>query len=120
MPCRSLTLLRRINAYVSHTFTIILGTACNQSITATDAVNHFTATTNSVTVAGPGLFSKFVDSILGGNTFAAGTAFQLTVQATDAFGNAVSRYSGPGSVTTTTSPGDPKSSFPIAGPLRNQ
>jgi N-acetylneuraminic acid mutarotase len=101
----------------AHTFTVALQTAGNQTITVTDAANQFTATTNPITVNVP--FSKYVVDLPGGNTIVAGTFFAFTVQATDQFGNPVTNYSGPTSITATTTPADSQSNMPIAGTLNS-
>ncbi len=64
-----------------------------------------------------GPFSKFVVNVLGGNSVIAGGNFLYTVQATDAFGNPVSSYSGATTVTTTPNPAEPQSIFPNPGTL---
>ncbi len=66
----------------------------------------------------PGPFSKFVDTLNGGNTVVAGASFLFVVQASDQYGNAVSTYSGPASVTTSVSPIDPLGNFPVTGSLQ--
>jgi hypothetical protein len=102
-----------------HTFTVALASAGSQTITATDqATSALTATTGPITV-NPGPFSKFLVGVVGGNSIVAGAPFQVTVQAADAFGNAITNYSGPSSVSTAASPADPQGGFPIAGTLNN-
>src|SRR5207302_869547 len=101
----------------SHAFMVTLETSGKKTITITDQANpSFTATSGQITVlANP--FSKFAVSVLGGNTVVAGSPFLFTVQATDQFGNPVTTYSGPTSITTTISPLDPLSNFPLNGML---
>jgi hypothetical protein len=103
----------------SHHFTIVFATAGAQTITATDQANNtLTGTTLPITVlAGP--FSSYAVAVVGGKTFVAGSSFQFTVQATDQFGNAVTSYSGPASVTITATPPDPQSNLPITGALNS-
>ena len=66
-----------------------------------------TTAVSSSGVIDVGPFSQYVITILGSNTIVAGNSFIVTVQAADSFGNSVSSYSGPGSVTITTNPADP-------------
>ena len=101
-----------------HTFTITLPSAGNQTITATDSADTLAATTGSITVD-PGPFSKYVVAVQGGNTVTAGSPFLFSVQAVDTYGNPLSSYNGPGSVTTTVSPADPLGNFPVSGTLQN-
>ncbi len=106
----------------SHNFTILLGTATNpptipnQTVTVTDQANtSLTATTSPVAVF-PGAFNKFVDTVKDASTqqptttVTSGSTFIFTVQATDAFGNAITNYptNAPTTVSTTTNPVDPK------------
>ncbi len=80
--------------------------------------NYTVATVNNTTGAitvGP--TSKYVVSIVGSTTITAGEAFLFTVQATDAFGNAVTSYNGPITLTTTSSPVDLLGNFPLTGPI---
>jgi hypothetical protein len=94
----------------THIFTVTLQNAGNQTITVTDQANNsLTATTSPITVnGGP---AKFLVSIPNGNTIVAGNPFLVTVQAVDASGNPVANYTGPTSVTFSSSPPDPKSNF---------
>jgi N-acetylneuraminic acid mutarotase len=100
-----------------HTFTVVLGTAGAQTITATDqATSSLKATTSPITVnAGP--FSKFVVSVPSSDTVIAGTPFLVTTQAADAFGNPVTSYSGPITVTIAASPPDPQANGPATSTL---
>jgi N-acetylneuraminic acid mutarotase len=102
-----------------HTFTVMLGTAGSQTISVTDQANNsLIATTSPITVsAGP--FSQFAVSVPGGNTFPAGSPFLVTAQASDAFGNPVTNYSGPSTVIVSASSPDPQSNLPITGTLNN-
>jgi N-acetylneuraminic acid mutarotase len=96
-----------------HTFTVALAAPGSQTITVTNQVaNSLTVTTSPITVnAGP--FSQFVVSAPAGATIPAGSPFLVTAQAADSFGNPVTNYSGPTSVTVSASPPDPQSQFPI-------
>ena len=89
------------------------------TVTDGNSGNNYSVTlvNNAAGVINPGPFSKFVDTILGGNTITAGTHFIFTVQAVDSYGNPVSSYSGPTSVTTTPGQADPLSEFPVSGTL---
>jgi hypothetical protein len=82
----------------------ILGTITRGTATGTITVNA-------------GTFSKFVVRLPGGNTLVAGKPFLLTAQAADSFGNPITSYSGPASVTVSASPADPQGNFPITGTL---
>jgi hypothetical protein len=72
----------------------------------------------SVTVnpAGTGVFSQYLVNVVGSSTVHAGNSFLVAVQAADSFGNAVTTYSGPAtvtaSITPTLSPGG-HSNFPV-------
>ena len=103
----------------AHTFKVMLESAGSQTITVTDQANNsLTATTNPIMVsAGP--FSAFAVSVPGGNTIVAGNPFLFTAQAADSFGNPVTSYSGPTSVTASASPPDPQSNFPITETLNS-
>jgi uncharacterized delta-60 repeat protein len=102
----------------SHIFTVVLGTAGNQTITVTDQANNtLTATTSPITVtAGP--FNQFMVSPVS-NTITAGSPLLITAQAADAFGNPLASYSGPTSLAVSASPPDPQSNFPITGTLNS-
>jgi N-acetylneuraminic acid mutarotase len=101
----------------AHSFTVLLASAGTQTITAADQVNNtLTATTSPITVKA-GTFSQFVVNAPAGTTITAGGPFLFTVQAADSFGNPVTSYSGPSSVTIAASPADPQSNFPINGTL---
>jgi hypothetical protein len=102
-----------------HTFTVMLGTAGSQTITVADQANNgITATSSPITVqAGP--FSQFVLTAPAGSAITAGSPFLVTMQAADSFGNPVTSYSGPSSVTVTASPPDPQGNFPITGTLNS-
>jgi autotransporter-associated beta strand protein len=97
-----------------HTFTATLKTAGSQTVTATDSVtSSINGTTNAVLV-NAGAFSKYVVALATGSTVTAGNPFTFTVQAADQFGNAVSGYTGPGTVTVGVSPSDPQGSVPTS------
>jgi N-acetylneuraminic acid mutarotase len=101
----------------SHTFVVTLPTAGTQAITVTDqASSYLTATTNPITVL-LGVPDRFVVNVSGGNTLQAGVPFVFTAQAIDQFGKPVTSYTGPISVTATTTPNDPQGSFPLTGEL---
>jgi N-acetylneuraminic acid mutarotase len=102
----------------THTFTVVLATAGNQTIAATDAVNHFNASTSTIAVT-PGAFAKFAVSVLNSSTLVAGDSFLVTAQAVDQFGNAVTSYSGPTSITLAATPADPQGNFPITATLNS-
>src|SRR5207244_1711776 len=99
----------------SHTFTVAFQTAGAQTVTVTDGATHFAATTSPINVAVT--FSKFTVNLLGGNSLVAGNSLLFSVQAADQFGNPVTTYTGPGSVTITSTPADPLGNLPITGAL---
>jgi N-acetylneuraminic acid mutarotase len=102
----------------THIFTLTLATAGSQTITATDAANHLTTTTSPIVVT-PGPFAGFSVSLPGGTAVTAGNSFLITAQASDAFGNAVTSYDGPTSITATATPADPQSNLPLSGTLNS-
>ncbi len=103
----------------AHSFTLALNAAGIQAITVADQANKtLTAATAPITVNTAPL-SKFVVSTVGGNSFSAGTAFIVTVQAADAFGNPVSNYAGPTTIPITLTPTDPLAVIPSAVTLHN-
>jgi hypothetical protein len=59
-----------------------------------------------------GPFSKFVVTAQADNSVVAGNPVVFTVQATDAAGNPITNYSGPTTVTITSTPADPQSNLP--------
>ncbi len=77
-------------------------------------VTFVTDTTGAIV---PGSFNKFVVTILSAATVSAGTSVLVTVQAADAFGNAVSQYPGPKTVSLAPSPFDPIGTMPKNLPL---
>jgi N-acetylneuraminic acid mutarotase len=103
----------------AHHFTVMLASAGTQTITVTDQANNtLTANTSPITVkAGP--FSQFVVNAPAGNTLTAGGPFLFTAQAADSFGNPVTSYNGPSSVTIAATPADPEGNFPITGALNS-
>jgi N-acetylneuraminic acid mutarotase len=96
--------------------TATFATAGVQTISVTDVQGHFSATSVPITV-NPAPFSKYVVGVPAGGTVTAGEPFLFSVQATDAFGNPVSAYSGPLSASTNITPADPHGIFPITGSL---
>jgi autotransporter-associated beta strand protein len=103
----------------SATVPITLSLASIQAITAIDVTTpSLTPGMASLTV-GPGPFSQYKVTTLGGGGGAtAGNGFLIEVQATDSNGNVVSSYGGPTSVTVSASPTDPLSTnLPQSVPL---
>jgi uncharacterized delta-60 repeat protein len=101
-----------------HTFTVTLATPGSQTITVSDQANSsLAATTKPITVTAGS--PKFVVSIPGGNVVVAGSPFLFTVQATDPFGNPLTSYSGPTTITVAASPPDPQDNLPITGTLNS-
>jgi hypothetical protein len=73
----------------------------------------------SLTQTEVGPFAKYSVTVLGSSTITAGTNFLATVQATDAAGDPVYSYTGPSTVTATSSPSAP-SSFPTTVSINAQ
>jgi hypothetical protein len=101
----------------AHSFTVTLETAGSKTVALTDQANSsLTATAGPITVSA-GVFNKFVLAIQGGNTLVAGNIFLLTAQASDQFGNPVTSYSGPATITAAASPPDPQVNFSMTAPV---
>jgi uncharacterized repeat protein (TIGR03803 family) len=83
----------------------------NFTVTATDSTGT-TATQSYLITISPAPFSQYLVTAQGSSTVEAGNSFLVTVQATDQYGNPVSSYSGPATVTVTISPSSSASSFP--------
>src|SRR5439155_1300874 len=84
----------------THIFSTILKTAGAQTVTATDTVtSSITGTTNSITV-NPTTASMLAVVASTGTT-TAGSTFNVTVTAKDAFGNTATGYAGTGHFTNT-------------------
>jgi hypothetical protein len=80
-------------------------------VTATDSVGASGSQSFTV-MASPGAFSQYLVAVSGSSTISAGAGFLLTIQAADAFGNAVTSYSGPATVTANVTPMTGAGSFP--------
>ena len=80
------------------------------TVTATSAQSS-TSQTYALTV-NPGAFAQYLVTRAGSAPVQAGSGFLVTVQAADQYGNPVSSYSGPASVTTGIAPSSPGSSYP--------
>jgi uncharacterized repeat protein (TIGR03803 family) len=93
-----------------------VGGSWSFTVTATDTVGAAAAQSFTATI-NPGPFSQYLVTILGSSTVQAGDSFQVTVQAADRYGNAVTSYSGPATVTATISPTSAASNFPITVPI---
>jgi autotransporter-associated beta strand protein len=106
----------------SATVPITLVEAGSQTITAHDVTIALNDGSSVISVS-PGPFDHFKLTLLttnpaGPGTQAAGNSFLIAVQAVDVDNNAVSSYSGPSSLTLTTSPIDPRSPlFPLVIPI---
>jgi len=87
----------------SHTFTATLQTAGTQSIAGSGTGGVGSATQNGILVSFAAL-SRFVFSTI--TTQQAGTPFNITISAEDAFGNTVTSFSGNGNKVTLTSTGN--------------
>jgi len=70
----------------------------NFTVTATDTLGASASQNYSITVS-PGQFSKYLVAVQGSSTVQAGSSFLVTVQAADQYGNPVTSYSGPATVT---------------------
>jgi N-acetylneuraminic acid mutarotase len=104
-----------LTARASHTVTLLTnGQVLIAGGISNSGVLSSTELYNPGAAAQPG---KFQVNVLGGNTVTAGSSFLVTAQAVDQFGNPVSNYNGPSSVTITSTPSDPSGSLPITGTL---
>jgi hypothetical protein len=93
----------------THTFTVTLQNAGSQTITVTDQANSsLTATTSPIKVNGEA--AKFLVNIPSA-TIVAGNPLVITVQAVDATGNPIANYTGPTTITLSSSPPVPESTF---------
>jgi fibronectin type 3 domain-containing protein len=97
------------------TVPVTLTKAGFQTITA--AASGLTSGTASVTVAAGALGSYLVSTGVGGSSIAAGNYFLIKVQAADSYGNPLSTYSGPPSVTASVSPSSTPGNFPFSIPI---
>ena len=88
----------------------------SQSITITDLARGLTKTTAPITVSAAA-FNKFALNVVGGNTLVAGSSFNLTAQAMDAYGNPVGGSTVPTNIMASASPADPHGNFPITAPV---
>jgi Putative Ig domain/Bacterial Ig-like domain (group 3) len=75
----------------------------NFTITATDSIGASASQSYSITVT-TGNFAGYTVAVQGSSTVTAGTPFIVTVQAADAFGNPITNYSGPSTVTPSLNP----------------
>ena len=80
---------------------VTLTAAVTQTITA--ALTGLSSGTASITVT-PGALARYHLGLSGSGTVTAGSGVLVSVQAVDQYGNAISAYSGPASVTPTLSP----------------
>jgi Putative Ig domain/Cohesin domain len=93
------------------TIPVTLTAAGTQTLTA--SFSGLTPGTASVTVS-PGTLQQYLVSIPGSGTVQAGTGFLVVVQAADSFGNPITSYTGPGSVTASVTPVSAASNFPTS------
>jgi S-adenosylmethionine hydrolase len=91
-----------------HTFTATLKTAGTQSITVKDAGNAASGSETGIAIAASPILSSL--SVTGFPATTAGTAQKFTVKATDAYGNAVTGYTG----TVTFSSSDVQAGLPAS------
>ena len=106
-------------ANASHTFTVPLTAAGSQMITVADQTNKSLSAATAPITVNTGTLNKFVVSSLGSNSLTAGTAFIVTVQATDAFGNPITNFSGLTKIPITLTPVDPLAVVPSELQLQN-
>jgi autotransporter-associated beta strand protein len=92
------------------TIPVTLTSAVNQTITAS-AAGLTSGASGSIAVS-PGALGQFFVAPQGTSPFHAGTGFLVSVQAADQYGNVITNYSGPATVTATVSPSSNGSSFP--------
>jgi hypothetical protein len=78
----------------SGTFTALLATVGSQSLTATDTLNGSLSGTESGIMVTPAAASQFVVTTSAANPEVAGTAFDVTVTATDPYSNTDTNYQG--------------------------
>ncbi len=97
----------------SHTFSATLTTAGAQTVTATDTVTSSTAGSHGITVD-PAAAASFTLTPAGGPQ-TAGTAFNVTVTAKDAFGNVATGYAGTVHFTTTDGAATPPADYTFTG-----
>ena len=95
-----------------HNFTVPLTAAGSQTITVADQTNKSLSAATAPITVNTGTLNKFVVSSLGSNALTAGTAFIVTVQATDAFGNPITNFSGLTKIPITLTPVDPLAVMP--------
>ena len=88
------------------------------TVVATDAIGGSASHSYSM-IVGPGPFSQYLVTVLGPSTVQAGTSFQVTVQAADMYGEKVTSYSGPATVTASINPASTSSNFPMNVPLND-
>jgi Putative Ig domain/Cohesin domain len=81
------------------------------TVTATDSVGVSTSQNYSLVIA-PGAFAQYQIAVAGPSTVPAGGGFLVTVQAADAYGNPITNYNGPSTVTATLTPGSTASNLP--------
>jgi autotransporter-associated beta strand protein len=110
-PVLSPTSVTLTNGAATIPVTITLATT--QTLTAASV--GLTSGTASVAVS-PGPFNKYlVSTLIGGASITAGNSFLIVAQAADAENNPItSDYSGPSSVTVSTTPASAASNFPIS------
>jgi uncharacterized repeat protein (TIGR03803 family) len=102
---------------------VLSGTPTNQGtytfpVTVADSFGAGTTQTYSITVA-PGPLSQYLVTVVGSSAIRAGSGFLVTVQAQDAYGNRITDYSGPATVTATLRPASLASSFPATIPVNS-
>ena len=83
-----------------YTFTVVLKTAGNQSITATDTTTGATSATSSTIAVSPAAASQFILSGLA-STAGVGASNSFTISAKDPYGNVATGYTGTVTFTST-------------------
>ncbi len=78
------------------------------------AVSVVNDNTGAITGAAAG---QFIVTILGSNSIVAGQSFVFMIQAADSMGNVLTNYTGPTTISFSTTPTDPQGNFPFTGQL---
>jgi hypothetical protein len=97
------------------TLTLINNSSGHTQITGNNGIYTLSPAppyTGNITIA-PGPLAQYFVSVPAGPAVTAGKAFLMAVQAADQFGNLITNYTGPATVTATISPASGSSSFPM-------
>jgi uncharacterized repeat protein (TIGR03803 family) len=88
------------------------------TVTATDPAGASASQAYSISIS-PGPLNKYLVTVQGSTSVAAGNSFIVTVQAADKLGNPITNYSGPGLVVANVSPSSAASNFPVTVPINS-